>query len=266
MLQHTFSDGLSLAASFQRQITRPPFQEVLPYTLFFDRYTVLQGNPLLQPRYDQRYRLSANLKQLSVSVDYTLQDGLFIDMPVRQDYATKVTYYSLQNLDQSHVYSVNMLHPVVVANWWEMNNSASGSYRSIRGEALGKYKDISGFNYNLKSYHTFRISDAVQLEASGYYYSGYYQGLTHVKDWGNMDAGIMVQLWQKRGQLRLGGTQLLGRFMNYSNLELGTFNQSTSYVSDSRRVSISLTYNFGNSKLTQAKQKQFGNEDAVDRL
>jgi hypothetical protein len=50
--QHNFTDQNNVSMSFKRTISRAPYYELVPYSVFLNSYTVEQGNPAIKPSYD----------------------------------------------------------------------------------------------------------------------------------------------------------------------------------------------------------------------
>lgn len=263
-VQHTFSEGNQLSLAYRRQIIRPPYQEVLPYTVIFDQYTIVQGNPSLSPGYADLITLSSTVKKLNISVSYRFNKGLFVRLPARQD-TSGVTWYSLQNLDKTNTWTANIFYPLTITQWWTTNNNATISYSKSNGRVLSGTFDLALWSGNIRTNHIFRFTDAVKLEVNYYWVSATNNGLTKTDGYTNMDAGLMVQVLKKRGQVRFGGEELFKRNVYYSYQEFGTFRKNSISASDSRRVTLSFRYNFGKTKVS-APNKRLGNEDAIQRI
>lgn len=264
LVQRTFSTGFQMSLAYRRQIIRPPYQEVLPYTVIFDQYTIVQGNPSLNPGYADLITLNSTIKKLNIAVSYRFNKGLFVRLPARQD-TLGVTWYSLQNLDKTNTWTANVFYPLTITQWWTANNNASVSYSKSNGRVLSGTYDLALWSGNVRTNHIFQFTDVVRLEVNYYWVSVTNNGLTKTDGYTNMDAGLMIQVLKKRGQVRLGGEELFKRNVYYAYQEFGSFRKNSIAASDSRRVTLSFRLNFGKTKVS-APNKRLGNEDAIQRI
>jgi len=264
--EHTISDKYNVSLSYKKTIDRAPYNELVPYTIFINQNTVFIGNPALTPQYDNTITLATKLDQLNISLVYTLRKGMFGQFPIRQDYQAKTTYFALQNLDDAQDFHIDVFYPLQITKWWSTQNSGSVfGYSKATGNVLGKTFSLSSSWYDLKTDHTFEISKKVKLQVVGYYTSDLTSELTRLGSVGNIDASMLVSIFKEKGQLRIGGSDILKR-NNYRSEQ--TFDVYRSYKNrylDSRRLSIGFTYKFGTSKMMTPDTK-LGNRDALNRI
>jgi outer membrane receptor protein involved in Fe transport len=97
-LQRKLSETNTLSASFSRKMRRPAFWELNPFTLYIDPYTFTEGNPFLLPVTNNTADITFNHGDLSFSVNYTIDKGVFVQVPIQND-ATNVLRYTRINLD-----------------------------------------------------------------------------------------------------------------------------------------------------------------------
>jgi hypothetical protein len=264
--QHDINEQYNLSFSYKKTISRTPYNEMVPYTIFVNKYTVFTGNPMLKPQYDDLLSLNVNLNKVNLSFNYASVKGMFGQFPSSQDFNTMVTYFALQNLDQSNDFYIDVFYPLTITSWWKAQNSGSVfGYSKSSGKVLGNEYSLSSTWYNFKTDHTFTFSKNIKLEVIAYYSSAYTSELTHIGVVGNIDASLLMTVLKNKGQIRVGGTDILKRNIYTSDQYFANYNSEKSRYGDSRRISIGFTYNFG--KLSrQTPSKKLGNNDALDRI
>lgn len=262
--QHTLARKLNFSLGYKRQINRPPYQEMLPYSIILDEYTILQGNPLLRPSYSQVATLNLDVRKLNVSLNYTYTTGAFSRLPIKEDTGTQATYYATQNIDNTGYWNLNIFYPLKVTRWWTANTSAHGGFATSTGTVLGVRETRSSFNANFSSYQEFSLSKTIQAEAGYYWYSKQTTNLITTNAYGNINAGITAKVLKGKGTIGLNVYELLKRTTYRSFQQFGAFESTTASQSDSRRVYLSFTLNFGKTKVNLA-DKKLGNEDAIKR-
>lgn len=265
--QHNFNANVNISASYKRTITRAPYRELVPFSVFLNQYNIQQGNPTLKPQFDDIYTLNTNIHKLNLSLSYTKVNGVIGRFPFKQDYKTKVTYFTLQNLDHSSDISLYLFYPFKINNWWETTNSGTPiGYTSAEGPVLGNNYELDAFHSDFKSSHIFKLSKSLKLQIDAYYWTKYVQDLSSNSGYKNIDASLMMNLWEGKGQLRLGGNELVFKRNDYTiEQNFGTYRSTELSSSDSRKIFLGFNYKFGKAKI-QKTNKKLGNEEALKRL
>jgi len=70
-ISQKFNDNNSVNFSYSRRITRPAFNDLAPFTIFFDPKTFFSGNPALQPATANAIQASYGFKNYNFSLSYT---------------------------------------------------------------------------------------------------------------------------------------------------------------------------------------------------
>lgn len=262
--EYQISHQYGLTLSYKKTISRAPYNELVPYTIFVNQNTVFTGNPALQPQYDNIFTLNTKLHQLSIAFIYTLSKNMFGQFPISQDFNTKTTYFALQNLNDAQDFHIDLFYPLQITRWWSAQNSGSiFGYTKAQGFVMDKSFTLSSNWVNLKTDHTIDISKQCKLEIIGYYNSKMTSELTALGSYGNIDASLLMNIFN--GQLRIGGNDILKRNVYWSGQDFGVYRSSKNRYMDSRRLTIGYTYNFGRTKIT-TPAKKLGNNDALQRI
>jgi hypothetical protein len=267
MYQHNVSQQNNFSFSFKRTIARAPYYELVPYAVFLNKYTVEQGNPSLKPSYNNVFTLGANLHKVNVSIAYTATSDLMALFPVKEEEDTRLTYFSRRNLDKAFDYSMYLYFPLKLATWWETQNSGTIlGYNRVEGMVLSAKYTLGAFHSDFKSSQIFQLATGFKLQIDAYYWTKYAQDLTNYSGYKNIDAAVLIDLFGAKGQLRLGGQQLLFKRNDYrSQRTFGAYQISDVVGTDSRRASIGFTYKFGKTSI-KSPEKKLGNEEAMKRL
>src|SRR5665213_2977109 len=69
------NDDNSMNFSYSRRITRPTFNDLAPFTIFFDPKTFFTGNPALQPAIANAVQASYVYKNYIFSLSYTHENN-----------------------------------------------------------------------------------------------------------------------------------------------------------------------------------------------
>ncbi|MFT5892567.1 MAG: hypothetical protein ACI9Y7_002679 [Dokdonia sp.] len=264
--QHDINKKYNFSLSYRRTIRRAPYNELVPYTIFVNNFTVFTGNPSLQPQFDDIISLDVNLNKLNLSLSYTNIDGMFGQFPISQDFDTGVTFFSLQNLDRSKDIILNAYFPLKITSWWKTRNSgAIFGYSKSTGEVLGNEFSLSSSWFNFRSNHTITFSKSVELELVGDYSSDLTSELTRIGAVGNVNASLLIKVLKNQGQITIGAYEIIQRNVFTSDQFFSNYSSEKFRFRDSRRVRVGFTYNFG--KLdNRTPSKKLGNDDAINRI
>ncbi|WP_167459443.1 outer membrane beta-barrel protein [Pedobacter jejuensis] len=267
LYKHDFNQDNNISISYKPTINRAPYYELVPYTVLLNRYTIEQGNPSLTPQFDYTYTLSTNIHKLNFSLSYTHTKGTIGLFPYKQDLTTKVTYFTRRNLNRASDFSLYLFYPIKINNWWETLNSGTPiGYNTAEGQVLGDNYKLAAFHSDFKSSQVFKISKDLKLQVDAYYWTNYVQDLSKNSGYKNIDVSFLLSLWEGKGQLRVGGNELVFKRNDYLvERGYGTFNSAERVSNDSKRVFVGFTYKFGKSKIQKSDIK-LGNEDALKRL
>jgi len=266
LYQHSFSEQQKISFSYKRTIARAPYYELVPYSVFLNKYTVEQGNPALRPTYNNIFTLGTDINKVNISLSYTAITDMMALFPVREDIDTKLTYFSRRNLEKAYDYSMYLYFPLRLAPWWETQNSGTIlGYNKTEGKALDATYSLAAFHSDFKSSQIFRLGKGFKLQVDAYYWTKYAQDLTSYSGFKNMDAALLIDLFGGKGQLRLGGQELFKRNDYSQSRQFGNYRISNVIYTDSRRASFGFTYKFGKTNI-KSPEKNLGNEDAMKRL
>jgi iron complex outermembrane receptor protein len=265
--KHNITDQDNVSFSYKRTITRTPYAELVPYSVFLNRYTVEQGNPALRPSYDNRYTVGTNIHKLNIALSYVTTSGMFAQFPFKQDFENKLTYFSKQNLDKAYDYSVFLYFPLRFNSWWETQNSGTViGYNKAEGRVLEELYALSAFHSDFRSSHIFKLSNAVKLQVDAYFWTRYVQDLSRYSGYKNIDAAILVDVFAGKGQFRLSGSEILFKRNDFTyDHDFGAFHSRDIINTDSKRVSVGFNYKFGRTTI-KSPNKKLGNEEAMKRL
>jgi outer membrane receptor protein involved in Fe transport len=123
--------------SYSRRITRPTFNDLAPFTIFFDPKTFFAGNPALQPAIANTIQAGYGYKNYSFTISYTYEENSIDNFYFQTrliDTTSNILYLSARNFDYAQYLTASFALPVAVNNWWSMQNNLTGDWRQINTE------------------------------------------------------------------------------------------------------------------------------------
>ena len=239
--------------NYSKRINRPSFRALDPFRWYSNPYTYFAGNPLTQPSFNHNLEFNYIFKnKLSTNVYFQRTLNAFDQITNLEGIYSVSTYQNYFNLN---TYGIHISYGDTFFKFWESNNSASMNYSEME---ITKYNATpkNGNSYYFSTNNTFQLNNAKTF----FLFVNYWQALpsksgnTVSKSNANLSAGLKMSMMEKALQLNLSVNDIFRqsgwRGSAYFDDNVQTFNNYW----DARRLSFSVTYNFGNNKVKGANK------------
>ena len=243
----------------------PSYWEMQNTTSYLNGYTEIQGNTDLRPAKNYSFQLNYIWKSkyiFTLFANYT--DDFFCQIPYQSSDRLMLIYKTL-NFNYSAKLGFNMVIPFRISRIFESRFILNGYYDKMKSD---HYYDLSFTKNNLAIYtnldNTFTISSKpnIKAELSGSYISRNIQGPMTINAMYRIDTGIKWTFNRNKAELSLKVNDIFNSWAPKElNLQYQTQNLRMKEVVDSRRISLSFTYRFGDFKPKAHKevdQSRFG--------
>lgn len=243
----------------------PSYWEMQNTTSYLNGYTEIQGNTDLRPAKNYSFQLNYIWKSKYIFTLFTnYTDDFFCQIPYQSSDRLMLIYKTL-NFDYSAKLGFNMMIPFRISRIFESRFILNGYYDKMKSD---HYHDLSFTKNNLAIYtnldNTFAISSKpnIKAELSGSYISRNIQGPMTINAMYRIDTGIKWTFNRNKAELSLKVNDIFNSWAPKElNLQYQTQNLRMKEVVDSRRISLSFTYRFGDFKPKAHKevdQSRFG--------
>jgi len=268
-IDYKVSKEYSSSVAYSRNINRPSYDNLIPYDLYIDNYTVSRGNAYLRPEYKQAFSWNHLYKKYSLRLAYTrtsdaLTSTLFYDEQNFRFIQTQSNFLT-QNL-----FSAALSVPVKITSWWDMNNRAAIYSKDLNYPSAFDPNEVltrSKTYYSLHTLNTFIFKDGLSAELSAYYNSPTIDGIYTYGAYSNVSAGLKKTLFAGRGSVKLDVSDIF--YQNNLVISTHIIPTVTSGINrmDTRRVRLSFRYSFGgNGSKKRQNEHTKGNTDEINRL
>ena len=243
----------------------PSYWEMQNTTSYLNGYTEIQGNTDLRPAKNYSFQLNYIWKSkyiFTLFANYT--DDFFCQIPYQSSDRLMLIYKTL-NFNYSAKLGFNMMIPFRISRIFESRFILNGYYDKMKSD---HYHDLSFTKNNLAIYtnldNTFTISSKPNIKAElyGSYISRNIQGPMTINAMYRIDTGIKWTFNRNKAELSLKVNDIFNSWAPKElNLQYQTQNLRMKEVVDSRRISLSFTYRFGDFKPKAHKevdQSRFG--------
>lgn len=228
----------------------PAYWEMQHAVSYLSGYNEIRGNPELKPSRLYSAQLNYVLKSKYVFTLYTnYVRHNFNQLPYQSADRLALIYQTL-NFDYSASSGLNVTVPFRIGSFVDSRLTLNGYYERAKSD---RYHDIGFCKDNWAGYasldNTFTLSSKpdIKAELSGAYNSRPIQGPMVVGSMYRVDAGVKWTFAGNRAELSLKAADLFNSWSPETlDLRYKTQHFNMYLVPDSRRISLSFVYTFGN--------------------
>lgn len=263
-----FSPQHSFALNAGRRINRPDYHVLNPFNNQLSQLSYEKGNPFLRPEIVNNMELGytmAHRYNFKLAYSRTTDQITRLIAPDEED--PRAGFITWANLADQTVISFNVSAPLKFFKWWNVYLNASASHLDNQADyGNGAVVDVQAYTYNIYQQHTFDLPLKIKGEISGWFSGpGVWGGVFLYETSWSLNLGLQRKFLRERLNVRLSADDVFyeSGWDGYSN-----FNGLLSYGGgrwDSRRVSISLGYRFGNDNV-KSRRRSTGIEAEAGRV
>jgi len=258
----------TFSVNYGRRINRPGYWLLNPFRWYLNPYSYVEGNPFLQPSYNNNIEFSHTYKGiLATSVSFSREKNGF-DQVSLTDKSSDVKISIPFNFYTTHAYQLTNSLSHSPLKWWETSFESQLSYSfSSSGLQAATWQEINAWSEyaSINNQITFNKEKTLMGSLNLWYQAPGVSGLDKMRSAWNMDIGFKVLWFDKRLQLSIACSDIFrsnsNRFYSYIN---GIHQYYNNYL-DNRRVRIVINFKIGNSKFSR-KERATGNEEEKSRV
>jgi len=258
----------NLALNYSRRINRPDYNVLNPFNNQISQLSYSKGNPFLRPEIVNNLELGYTLKyRYNVKLAYSRTTDQITRLIAPDETDPRAGFITWDNLAEQTIWSINMSVPVDVMKGWSTYFNVSGAHQNNQADyGNDAVVDLKTYTYNIYAQNTIDLPAGFKGEVSGWFSGpGIWGGVFKYETSWSLDLGIQRKFLSDKLNARFSVSDIFRQtgWSGYSD-----FNGLHSVGNgswDSRRASLSLSYNFGNENVKSRKRKT-GLEDEAGRV
>jgi hypothetical protein len=265
-LEYRISDNHRLNFTSGRRIRRPDYAALNPFAFYYDPFSYSKGNPYLLPQYTFSNEITYSYKSdNSITLGYSVTNNLINEITVQYDTA-KTVAYQYENINSSRSLYGEVYMPWNFAPWWNATADVNVSYTAITGNASYGVFANRLTSVTLSYNNTITFAKLYTAQVNMLYYSPFADGVSVFKSRGRLSLGLRRSFYKKSLTVALRVTDLL--FTDKERVKTTSLNQDIylRQTRDTRRVGITLTYNFKKGAKFNERKVGFGGEEEKNRI
>ncbi len=242
------NENNQFSLNYSKRINRPNFRALNPFRWYSNPNSYHTGNPILQPSINHNIEFNYIFKsKLSANIYFQRSIDIFDQISFLDGINMVSTF---ENYYDENTYGLNLNYSDTFFKFWETNLSTSLSYSDSQ---ILKFDAIS--QNGLYLYYSANNTFQLNKQKTFFMLLNYWQSLPSKsgngfsESTGNFSAGIKMSLMEKALQLNLSVNDIF-RQSGYRGTEYFSDNIQTYHnYWDARKLTFSITYNFGNQKV-----------------
>ena len=261
----------TMRITYSRRLTRPNYQNLNPFEFKLDELTFRRGNPFLSAQYTHNIQLGHTFNyRLNTTLSYSHTTDFMTN--ITDTAGINQAFIIWENLADQKVWNLSVSYPFRLGEKWSVFVNGGATHlqnTSIADDdrfTAGKEIDIAVQFFNIYAQSTYQLPANFTLELSGYYTSpSIWGGNFKTQEYWNVDFGVQKTFLDNRLRIKAGISDIFKSQEWEAENAFGILSTNANGGYDSRRFKLNATYNFGNSKVRQARKRKTGLEEEKSR-
>jgi len=264
-ITYNASEANSYGISVSRRLDRPSYKQLNPFRFYVNNSTYAEGNPYLQPQFTYSFELSHTYKkQITTTLTYSITNNQMVEVLIPSTTQDKVTIETNKNLTRFEYYGLSESAPIKIAKWWNSINNINVYYGLYRGNLANTNLRNGNVTFNINSTNTFTLGKGFTAELTGFYQYREIYAYMDVKPFGLLSAGLQKNVLKNKGTVKINVSDLFHSGTRANN-SFRDYIEDFKVWRDTRVVTATFTYRFGNTKVAAARRMTGGAEDEKKR-
>jgi len=267
-LSYTMTPEHVFSINYGRRINRPDYNVLNPFKSQINELSFSKGNPFLQPEIVNNIELGYLLKyRFNFKLAYSKTTDQITRLIGPDDSDPRARFINWDNLAEQTVFSFNVSAPIQMSKAWNAYVNISATRLDNQADyGDGVIIDLQAFTYNIYQQHSFTLPKGFVAEVSGWFNGpGVWGGVFEYDTSWSLNLGLQKRFLDNKLNVRLSAQDIFNQaYWSGSSMFNGLRSVGEGYW-DARRVSMSLSYNFGNQKV-KSRDRQIGLEEEASSI
>ncbi|MEM1324647.1 MAG: TonB-dependent receptor [Bacteroidota bacterium] len=257
-----------LSLNYGRRINRPDYNVLNPFNDKQSEISFSKGNPFLQPEIVNNVEIGytlASLYNFKLAYSKTTDQITRLIAPDEDD--PRANFITWENLAEQTTISFNASAPIQVTPKWNAYINLNAFHLDNQADyGEGAIVDVQAFSYTIFQQSTIDLPWQLQGEISGYFSGpGVWGGVFRYESNWSLNLGLQRRFLNDQLNVRLSADDLFFQTGWDGESEFNGLRAVGSGRWDSRRASLSLSYNFGNQNI-KSRRRKTGLEQEAGRV
>lgn len=259
-LQHNlfkiFGYPLTANAIYRRSISRPGYEALNPSPKFVDQFLYDVGNASLQPQFTTNYELNVSFEDFPVLALGVNETSNIFSKVTYQNEVTKVAYRTYDNLGKNKEYYFRFFGATPEHGKFFMYAGVQYNYMDYNGIYQNLPLHYKRGSWTLFTGQEYKLSKTMHANLNAWMYIHGFRAFNELKNMGQVNLSITKTFLKNKLSVILSGNDLFYTNKSSFSIQQGTVAGNGNRIQDSRRIGLTLRYNFG-VKVKEEKKQQY---------
>ncbi len=248
-------------AIYRRSISRPYYEALNPYPKYIDQFLFDVGNPDLKPQFTTNYEfniVAADFPVFSIGVN-DIKD-IFTNVTYQDD-STKIAFRTYDNLGRNKEFYYRVAGGIPPGGKYFFYLGAQYNRSHYTGLYQNQPLEYTRDSWVFFTYHNFKALPTLNLSMHGFMRLRGLQNFYELNSFGALNMNINKAILKKKANIILSVNDVLGTNKVDFSINQSGISAFGSRVNDTRKIGITLRYNFG---IKPKEEKKNGFETPAD--
>jgi hypothetical protein len=244
----------------RRTISRPVYEQLNPFARFVDQFLTESGNPNLQPQFTNNYEfnISADGRPV-ISAGYNDTKNIFSQVTYQDD-VSKVANRTFDNLGNNKEYYIRFLGAIPPGKKYFFVLGAQYNRSFYEGYYQGAPLNFKQNTWTIFTFHQLKLNKTTSLTMNGFMRTKGVFNFYELDDFGQLSFNLSKSFANNKYNITLAANDVFRTNQYDFRIQQGTVTAFGNRLNDSRRVGLSVRYNFG----IKPKEKKKDEDDVME--
>lgn len=231
---------------YRKTISRPGYQSLNPSVNYVDQFMYETGNPALKPQFADNIEFNVSFNDMPVvAIGRNYTRDIFAAVVYQDENQPGVAIRTFDNLGKNTETYFRLMLGIPPGKKYFFAVGTQYNYNDYEGYYENKPFSYQRGGWRFFTFHSLSLAKNTKLTLSGFaMYKGSY-GFYELEPFGSVNVGLNQTFFNKKLQITLNCRDLLYSMKFRATLDLGSQDVDALRYTDSRRIGLSIRYNFG---------------------
>lgn len=254
-LDYKKSEKHTISLSYNKRVNRPDYNSFNPFVTYISTLTTYKGNPFLKPEYSHDIGLTHSYKtSIYNSVNMSRIYNTFMGYTTQNDSA-KSYVHTTANLNYADILSYSLFIQKDLYKWWSINFNATVFNINTNGTLNNLPYGYSTTALSSDLYSRITLPKGYSVELTAFYLSPFLEGIYHTRSRSFVNVAFKKTFFEQKLSVALAFNDIFWGQIRNTTVDYQNQNMVGRQTFDTRRINISINYNFGKLKVQQRQVK-----------
>ena len=229
----------------RRSISRPYYEALNPYPRYIDQFLYDVGNPNLKPQFTNNYEFNVMADDFPIiSVGLNDMRDIFTSVTYQDD-ATKIVYRTFDNLGRNRELYLRFVGGIPPGGKYFFYMGAQHNRNQYTGFYQNQPLDYTRGSWVFFMYHNLKTSPTFNVSLQGFMRLRGLQNFYELGPFGALNLTLNKAVMKKKANIIVSVNDIFRTNQVDFNINQPGINAFGNRLNDTRRVGLTLRYNFG---------------------